>query len=138
MKFLVTICTTILLFVFSTIKGQEKSSITAIVVNVLTSEGKVGFALYNKDNFMKQPIQAKKAKIVDGKSKVVFENVLAGEYAILCYHDKNNNDKMDFQSNGMPLESYGASNNVMNFGPPRFDDAKFKVSDKKLSLEIKF
>lgn len=138
MKFLVTICTTILLFVFSTIKGQEKSSITATVVNVLTSEGKVGFALYNKDNFMKQPILAKEAKIVDGKSKVVFENVLAGEYAILCYHDKNNNDKMDFQSNGMPLESYGASNNVMNFGPPRFDDAKFKVSDKKLSLEIKF
>ena len=138
MKFLVTICTTILLFVFSTIKGQEKSSITATVVNVLTSEGKVGFALYNKDNFMKQPIQAKEAKIVDGKSTVVFENVLAGEYAILCYHDKNNNDKMDFQPNGMPLESYGASNNVMNFGPPRFDDAKFKVSDKKVSLEIKF
>jgi uncharacterized protein (DUF2141 family) len=138
MKFLVTICTTILLFVFSTIKGQEISSITATVVNVLTSEGKVGFALYNKDNFMKQPIQAKKAKIVDGKSTVVFENVLAGEYAILCYHDKNNNDKMDFQPNGMPLESYGASNNVMNFGPPRFDDAKFKVSDKKVSLEIKF
>ena len=138
MKFLVTICTTILLFVFSTIKGQEKSSITATVVNVLNSEGKVGFALYNKDNFMKQPILAKEAKIVDGKSKVVFENVLAGEYAILCYHDKNNNDKMDFQPNGMPLESYGASNNVMNFGPPRFDDAKFKVSDKKVSLEIKF
>ena len=138
MKFLVTICTTILLFVFSTIKGQEKSSITATVVNVLTSEGKVGFALYNKDNFMKQPILAKEAKIVDGKSKVVFENVLAGEYAILCYHDKNNNDKMDFQPNGMPLESYGASNNVMNFGPLRFDDAKFKVSDKKVSLEIKF
>lgn len=138
MKFLVTICTTILLFVFSTIKGQEISSITATVVNVLTSEGKVGFALYNKDNFMKQPIQAKEAKIVDGKSTVVFENVLAGEYAILCYHDKNNNDKMDFQPNGMPLESYGASNNVMNFGPPRFDDAKFKVSDKKVSLEIKF
>ena len=138
MKFLVTICTTILLFVFSTIKGQEKSSITATVVNVLTSEGKVGFALYNKDNFMKQPILAKEAKIVDGKSKVVFENVLAGEYAILCYQDKNNNDKMDFQPNGMPLESYGASNNVMNFGPPRFDDAKFKVSDKKVSLEIKF
>ena len=138
MKFLVTICTTILLFVFSTIKGQEISSITATVVNVLTSEGKVGFALYNKDNFMKQPIQAKEAKIVDGKSTVVFENVLAGEYAILCYHDKNNNDKMDFQPNGMPLESYGASNNVMNFGPPRFDDAKFKVSDKKVYLEIKF
>lgn len=138
MKVLVTICTTILLFVFSTLKAQEKTSITATVVNVVSSEGKVGFALYNKDTFMKQPIQAKEAKIVDGKSTVVFENIPAGEYAILCYHDKNNNNRMDFQPNGMPLESYGASNNVMNFGPPRFDDAKFSVTDKKLSLEIKF
>ena len=138
MKVLVTICTTILLFVFSTVKAQEKTSITATVVNVVSSEGKVGFALYNKDSFMKQPIQAKEAKIVKGKSTVVFENVPKGEYAILCYHDENNNDRMDFQPNGMPLESYGASNNVMNFGPPRFDDAKFLVSDKKVSLEIRF
>jgi uncharacterized protein (DUF2141 family) len=45
---------------------------------------------------------------------------------------------MDFQPKGMPLEVYGASNNVMNFGPLRFDDAKFTVGDKNVSLEIKF
>ena len=138
MKLLITVCTSIFLFVFSTVKAQEKVTITATVVNVLSNEGKVGFALYTKETFMKQPIQAKEAKNVDGRSIVVFENVSAGEYAILCYHDKNNNDRMDFEPNGMPKESYGASNNVMNFGPPAFEDAKFTVSDKKVSLEIKF
>ncbi|MAD98350.1 MAG: hypothetical protein CMB99_13585 [Flavobacteriaceae bacterium] len=138
MKFLVTIFTTVLFFVLTTVKAQEKTTITATVVNVLSDEGKVGFALYNKETFMKQPIQAKDAKIVDGKSTVVFENVPAGEYAILCYHDKNGNNRMDFEPNGMPLESFGASNNVMSFGPPNYDDAKFTVSDKKVSLEIKF
>ena len=138
MKVLITIFTTALLFVFSTVKGQEKTTITATVVNVLSDEGKVGFALYNKETFMKKPIQAKDARIVDGKSTVVFKNIPAGEYAIICYHDKNGNDRMDFEANGMPLESYGASNNVMNFEPPRYDDAKFLVSDKKVSLEIKF
>tara|TARA_B110000027_G_scaffold125581_1_gene143115 strand:- start:800 stop:937 length:138 start_codon:yes stop_codon:yes gene_type:complete len=45
---------------------------------------------------------------------------------------------MDFQPNGMPLEDYGASNNIMNFGPPKYEDAKFTVTDKKVSLKIKF
>ena len=44
---------------------------------------------------------------------------------------------MDFNTNGMPIEDYGSSNNVMNFGPPRFSDAKFVVSDKDLTFEIK-
>ena len=45
---------------------------------------------------------------------------------------------MDFQPNGMPLENYGMSNNPMNFGPPEFDQAKFEVSDKDVTLEIRF
>ena len=69
---------------------------------------------------------------------MVFEGVEPGEYAIICFHDKNDNDKMDFQENGMPMEDYGASNNVMSFGPPKYDDAKFTVSDKEVTLEIKF
>ena len=42
---------------------------------------------------------------------------------------------MDFEPNGMPLENYGASNNVMNFGPPQYRDAKFVVSDKNVSFK---
>ncbi|MGB0880513.1 MAG: DUF2141 domain-containing protein, partial [Polaribacter sp.] len=83
-------------------------------------------------------LQAKNAKIVDSVSTVTFENIEAGEYSIICYHDKNDNNKMDFQENGMPLEDYGASNNVMTFGPPRYEDSKFMVTDKKVNLEIKF
>jgi uncharacterized protein (DUF2141 family) len=138
MKFLVSILMGIMLFISNAIIAQNKTTITATVVNVTSDSGKVGFALYDKINFRMKPIQGKKSKIVDGKSTVIFENVAAGEYAVICYHDKNDNDKMDFQSNGMPLEAYGASNNVMNFAPPIFEDAKFMVSDKNVSLEIKF
>ena len=61
-----------------------------------------------------------------------------GTYAILCFHDRNNNGKMDFKDNGMPMEDYGVSNNVMSFAPPSYQDAKFDLGDKDLSLEIKF
>ena len=138
MKLLVSTLLGLALFVSNVINAQEKFTITATVVNVTSSEGKVGFALYNKETFMKTPILASDVKIVDGKSTVTFKDVEPGEYAVVCYHDKNNNDKMDFATNGMPLEDYGSSNNVMNFGPPTFENAKFTVSDKNVSLEIKF
>ncbi len=92
-----------------------------------------------KENFRKEPVQAKEAKIKEGKSTVVFENIPAGEYAIICFHDANNNNKMDFEPNGMLLEDYGASNNNLSrFGPPVFDEAKFLVKDKNVSFDIKF
>ncbi|TXD52926.1 DUF2141 domain-containing protein [Polaribacter sp. IC066] len=118
--------------------AQENVTITATVVNVTSNVGKVGFALYNKENFMKTPVLGAKVEVIDGKSVVTFKNVKPGVYAITCYHDKNSNDKMDFAENGMPLEDYGASNNNMSFGPPDFDNAKFTVSDKDVSLDIKF
>lgn len=138
MKLLVSTLIGLALFVSNIINAQDSLSITATVVNVTSNEGKVGFALYNKDNFMKKPIFASNVDIIDGKSTVTFKDVTPGDYAVVCYHDKNSNDKMDFATNGMPLEDYGSSNNVMNFGPPTFENAKFTVSDKNVSLEIKF
>jgi uncharacterized protein (DUF2141 family) len=137
MKFIVAILTASVLFITNNITAQNKT-ITATVVNVSSDSGKVGFALYNKSTFRMKPLQGASSVIKDGKSIVVFDNVEVGEYAIICYHDKNDNNKMDFRTNGMPLEDYGASNNSMSFGPPNYDDAKFMVTDKNVSLEIRF
>ena len=138
MKLVTSIVVMAVLFITNSVIAQEKASITAEVINVSSDTGKVGFALYDKASFMLKPIQAVNAKIAEGKSIVTFENVPFGEYAIICYHDKNDNDKMDFSANGMPIEDYGASNNVMTFGPPTFEGAKFAVSEKNVSLKIKF
>ena len=137
MKIIATIVTAALMMTASFVSSSQQT-ITATVVNATSDDGKVSFALYNKETFMKTPLQAKTAKIVDGKSTVVFEGIDAGEYAVICFHDKNNNDKMDFQENGMPMEDYGASNNVMSFGPPTYLNAKFAVEGENVTLEIKF
>lgn len=137
MKIILIIVKVALLITVNLLSEQQKT-ITATVVNISSNEGKVSFALYNKETFMKTPLQAKNAKVVDGKSTVVFENFESGTYAILCFHDRNNNGKMDFKDNGMPMEDYGVSNNVMSFALPSYQDAKFDLGDKDLSLEIKF
>ncbi|QNM86132.1 DUF2141 domain-containing protein [Polaribacter haliotis] len=138
MKFLLSILVVAMLSITNSITAQNTQTITVTVVNATSDAGKIGYALYTKDNFMGKPIQGKNGKIVNGKSTIVFENVPSGEYAVTCYHDKNNNDKMDFSANRMPLEDYGSSNNVMAFAPPSFENAKFMLKDEDLKLEIKF
>lgn len=118
--------------------STEKRTITVTVPNVTSDKGTVNYALYTKEGFMVKPIQTQASKVEGKKSTVVFTDVAPGNYAVVCFHDSNSNNKMDFQDNGMPLEDYGVSNNSMSFGPPQYDEAKFEVSDKNVTLEIRF
>jgi uncharacterized protein (DUF2141 family) len=119
-------------------KNLEKINVTVKVVNAINDTGRVNFVMFNEEGFRKQPLFSKSGTIENGVSSIVFEKVPKGEYAIICYHDENINNKMDFNVNGMPKESYGTSNNVILMGPPNFESSKFDICDKDLILEIKF
>jgi len=136
MKILAIILTSALMITGSFLASKQK--ITVTVINATNNNGKVSFALFDEVTHMKTLLHAKSEKIVDGRSSVTFENLDKGEYSVICFHDKNKNDKMDFNENGMPLEDYGASNNNMDFGPPSFLDSKFTVIEEDVCLEIKF
>jgi len=128
--------------VFTTLLSFSQDSgatITVTIDNVKNNNGKVSFVLHTKGTFMKgNGIMSTETDITEGKATITFENIQPGEYAILALHDENENNRMDFRENGMPLESYGMSNNVMSFGPPQYDDAKFIVEEKDLDLNIRF
>ncbi|NNE31961.1 MAG: DUF2141 domain-containing protein [Winogradskyella sp.] len=114
-------------------------TITVTIDNVKNNNGKVIVSLHTEDTFMKNAgIMNAESEIKDGKVVITFNNVEPGEYAVMALHDENGNQRMDFQENGMPLESYGISNNIMSFGPPQYDDAKITVSDENLDLNIRF
>lgn len=115
---------------------SEGTTIT-ISVPVHSSEGMVRIGLYNAENFMQTPSVGIDSEIVDLKATVTFKNVIPGEYAVILYHDKNNNNQMDFDPNGMPLEMYGMSNNPMSYGPPQWSDAKFEVGTSPVEMEIR-
>ncbi|WP_299523894.1 DUF2141 domain-containing protein [uncultured Lutibacter sp.] len=119
-------------------ENLEQNVITITVVNALNNTGTINFAFFDEDGFRKQPLFAKSAAIEDGISSVTFLNIPNGEYAIICFHDENENNKMDFHENGMPKESYGTSNNPMLMGPPNFESSKFVVDNNNVNLEIKF
>ena len=108
----------------------ENYSITVNVDNARNDNGEMVFSLSTKDQFMRAaPLMVDSSSIKDGVATVTFENVPAGEYAIIVLQDLNGNQQMDFEVNGMPKESYGVSNNAMSFGPPTWAEAKFEVTE---------
>lgn len=120
----------------------EKEStyqIHVVINNVTSDKGKVYFALYDSENNFnnKKVLKVALAEIENGKVNIIFNQLSPGVYAVTCFHDLNNNGKIDFQANGMPIEDYGVSNNTMSYGPPQFDDAKFELTNKDLTFEIK-
>lgn len=117
----------------TTSNGQN---ITVTIKNIKNNKGSVLLGLHTENTFMKGAgVKNLTSKIENGQVTVTFTNVEAGTYAIMVMHDENDNKRMDFE-NGMPLESYGMSNNPMSYGPPQYSDAKFEVTDKDLEFNI--
>lgn len=139
MKILAKLIVFILSITLSNAQEINGQTITVTIDNVSNNNGKVLFSLHTSNTFMKGPgIQNAESKIENGKVIVTFKDVTPGIYAIMALHDENDNNRMDYEENGMPKENYGTSNNVMSFGPPQFVDSKFEVSNEDLEIKIRF
>ncbi|WP_373055959.1 DUF2141 domain-containing protein [Zunongwangia sp. H14] len=120
-------------------KQEENSKIMVTISNVSSDEGEVLFGLYTEDTFMKaDPDYSATSEIKDGVAKATFEDVPEGTYAIIALHDKNGNKRMDFDSSGMPVESYGTSGNALSYGPPQWEESKFVFDEGTKDIEIRF
>ena len=116
-------------------------SLTVRVSELKNDRGRVAIALFSSaDDFpdQKKALAGKLARIEQGRAAVTFSDVRPGIYAVAVLHDENQNDKMDFNFLGMPLEGYGFSNDAAAmFGPPSFDAAAFKLSPRASYIPIK-
>ncbi len=75
--------------------------------------------------------------VVGGTSTIRFEALPFGEYAISAYHDRNGNQKLDTGLFRIPKEPLGTSNDAkIRFGPPRYEDAAFRLEQSELAIEI--
>lgn len=117
------------------------ADLTVEIKGLASENGKVLIALYdNAEGWMKRGL--KTAGTPAKKDSVIYEfkDLPMGDYAISIHHDENGNGKFDTNLVGMPIEPYGFSNDAMgNFGPPTFEQAKFKLDrDKKtVTLNLK-
>ena len=127
---------------FNNQKG-ETYSLTVEVNGLQNSKGIVQFALYNKDGTIpdedyKKCCKILKEKIQNGSSKVTFNNLPLGKYAVNILHDENENGEID-KGFILPFEGVGFSNyqSIGLTNRPNFSKASFTLdSDKKISIKI--
>lgn len=113
-------------------------SILVKVENPLNTKGHILIGLHTAHTFMKtEALQNSKVKVINGQALATFKQIKPGNYAIMVLHDENDNSQMDFETNGMPKESYGMSNNPMLMGPPNFNDALFELKEDTV-ISIRF
>jgi uncharacterized protein (DUF2141 family) len=79
-----------------------------------------------------------KAKVNGNKAGLTAEQIPAGSYAIVAFHDENQNNTFDKSWLGSPRESYGFSSIQDEFcGTPSFQQTSFEVNGKSESVIVK-
>lgn len=108
----------------SSVKGQ---------VYVLLFNQAIGFPTNQAKAYKKL-----KTKINGKKVFLTAENLPAGTYSIVAFHDANSNDHFDKSWLGSPRESYGFSSINDEFcGTPSFQQTSFEVNDKVNYITVK-
>ena len=76
-------------------------------------------------------------RAIAGSQSVVFTDLKPGTYAIIAFHDVNDNGKLDENWLGKPTEGYGFSNNAEGFlSAPSFKNASVLLGSHDLSIVI--
>ena len=60
-----------------------------------------------------------------------------GKYAVVVYHDENDNHKFDRNWIGLPTEGFGVSNNPSLFlAAPKFEESSFEVTGEVTHVDV--
>jgi len=130
--------TIISLLSLSAINIATAAEIAFSIDGVKNNNGKLLVALFKGETGHQsgKPAQYNAVAAKQGKVVVSFKEIKQGEYAIQVFHDENDNGKLETNLVGMPTEGYGFSNNAQpNFGPAKYSDMKFAVSNDDAVIE---
>ena len=80
------------------------------VKNIKSSNGKIGFAIFDKNNasaFPKDHTRAVYRDFLKVNELPLEVDLPTGDYAITVFHDVNNNNDLDTNGIGIPKEPFG-------------------------------
>lgn len=114
------------------------ATIEVHVSNIGNAKGQIRVAVCDQERFLKQCLYTASAPAQAGETVLKVANVPAGTWAVLAYHDENDNAELDRNMIGIPKEDYGFSRDAASrFGPPKFADAAITVEDGDMAVKIK-
>jgi len=130
-----------LLSIFSTFSTPGNGEIKLIIKDTKSNTGVIRVLVFNQaDGFPEEPKMAFKALSIPVKNfaaETLIKGLPAGTYAVSIFHDEDGDGVFKKNSVGLPIDSYGFSNNpTLFFGPPSFSKCKVTVKDSPVLVEI--
>ncbi|WP_299213359.1 DUF2141 domain-containing protein [uncultured Aquimarina sp.] len=126
----------------NTLSNEINSGNIQVNVNGIDSKkGQIVFMLFNTDEgFPKEVNKAYKKGYVKQFSKstsYTFENVPHGTYAVVIFHDENNDGEIESNFIGMPKERVGASN-LTKRSKPNFKKCAIELNGVEKVIDVVF
>ncbi len=111
------------------------------VHGIRNAQGTVKAVLYGPDpkTFLVKGKKADKERepAQDGSMTLCVAAPEIGHYAVVVYHDENDNHKFDRNWIGLPTEGFGVSNNPRFFlAPPAFEESVFEVNGELTNVDV--
>ncbi len=133
----------IILMTVSIVAGENtRTKITIQIKGLKNSSGTVKLALCNSDENYKNhraPFMGMNLPIVNNRAEITLSDLPSGYYAVKAFHDENNNNDLDTNFLGIPIEDFGFSNNASGiFGPPSWNKAKMFINNDSSTIIINF
>jgi uncharacterized protein (DUF2141 family) len=122
------------------VEAQQTGEIVVRVVGLASDKGIVRYGLYDSAQAFKKGVGSAKMKgkcfpIKEHKCEFKIPEVPYGGYAIMVFHDENQNGKFDWSF--ISRERAGASNYTERlWRHPDFEKAKFDHAEQETILEI--
>ncbi|MEX2379879.1 MAG: DUF2141 domain-containing protein [Vicingaceae bacterium] len=126
---------------FSLNDDFPKGSIAIELRGIQELSGEIGILVFDQANGFpsgeEKAILRKVVAVNASEMLIELDELPYGEYAIALVHDVNANQKLDKNFLGVPSEPFGFSKvEKVYFGPPKFEEAKIKLSSKQQTIAI--
>ncbi len=123
--------------------GADADSVQVVIEGVRTERGgELLVMLFRRDGFPVQhdrALSVRKLPATSATLRIAVPLTPDGrEFAIKVLHDQDRDGRVTKNFIGIPAEGLGFSNGaVLNFGPPKFDRARFRREDAKQLQRIR-
>lgn len=102
-----------------------------VVAEGLEAKGALVVALFDSEaawRARKDPVRQAILPVGRTTVQATFEGLPPGRYALMAYHDRNGDGRLNTLPIGLPVEPYGFSNGARGtFGPPTWRAAAFEA-----------
>lgn len=111
----------------------ETGELRVDISNIASLDGKLAWGLFDESRSSSfpngDPMRGDWIPITGATMSLSMTELPPGRYAVLVYHDKNDNGSLDTGFFGQPVEDWGSTNNITHpFRGPGFDESAIDVT----------